>query len=129
MQKIKEDSKSLRISYFWIGLIATFAYRVIIVLNFFEPVWVKAAWYVGTIGFIIYFWSRYKVVRQFSLLIEDEKLIGAVKKAKNISGNQKVALGHIIKTLSTTRAQLNYKIIFALSAMALAAGFVLDFVI
>jgi hypothetical protein len=129
MQKIRKDSKPLRISYFWIGLIATFAYRAIIVLNYFEPVWVKLAWYVGTIGFIIYFWSRYKVIREFTSLIKGENLIDAVNKAKNISGNQRSALAHIIETLSTTKAKLNYEIIFILSAIALLAGVIIDFVL
>jgi hypothetical protein len=123
------DSKPLRLIYFWLGLIATFAYRIIIVLNFFDPIWVKVAWYVGTIGFIIYFWSRYKVVKQFSSLIHDEQLVGAVKKAENISKDQKKALSHIIETLDTTKARLNYVMIFILSALALIAGIILDFVV
>ncbi|MBT5808039.1 hypothetical protein HOI18_02070, partial [Candidatus Uhrbacteria bacterium] len=47
MMDFHADSKRLRLVYFWLGLIATFAYRIIIVLNFFEPIWVKVAWYVG----------------------------------------------------------------------------------
>jgi hypothetical protein len=129
MQKIRKDSKPLRISYFWIGLIATFAYRAIIVLNYFEPVWVKLAWYVGTIGFIVYFWSRYKVVKQFSSLIENDELLSAVKKAKNISNSQRNSLAYIVKTLKTTKAKLNYEIIFVLSVIALLAGLVIDFVL
>ncbi len=129
MTKIKADPKPLRLLYFWIGLVATFSYRIIIVLNFFEPTWVKIAWYTGTIGFIIYFWSRYKVVKQFSSLIDDEHLIEAVKHTKDISQSQKKALSHIVQTLSTTKAQLNYEIIFILSGLALIAGILLDFVI
>ena len=129
MMDFHADSKRLRLVYFWLGLIATFAYRIIIVLNFFEPIWVKVAWYVGTIGFIIYFWSRYKVVKRFSSLIHDEGLVGAVEKATNLSADQKKALSHIIETLDTTKARLNYVIIFILSALALIAGIILDFVV
>ena len=129
MLEIKSDSKSVRILYFWLGLIATFSYRIIIVLNFFEPVWVKVAWYVGTIGFIFYFWSRYKVVKQFSSLIKEEKLVSAVEKASGVTSEQKKALSYIIETLSKTKAQTNYVIIFILSAIALLAAIILDFVI
>ena len=129
MIEIHKDSKPLRLMYFWLGIIATFAYRIIIVLNFFEPVWVKVAWYVGTIGFIVYFWSRYKVVKQFSTLIADEKLEDAVEKAENVSDDQRKALTHIIGTLRTTKAQVNYEIIFILSVLAFAAGLFLDFVV
>ncbi|MDG1950904.1 MAG: hypothetical protein P8J32_08895, partial [bacterium] len=59
--QIKTDPKPIKLFYFYIGIIATFAYRIIIVLNFYEPILVKVAWYIGTIGFIFYFWNRYKV--------------------------------------------------------------------
>lgn len=129
MLDIHTDPKPLKLFYFWLGLLATFSYRVIIVLNFFEPVWVKVAWYVGTIGFIFYFWSRYKVVKQFSMLIKEQELVAAVSEAENISEDQRQALAHVVETLSKTKAQVNYEVIFILSALALAAGIVLDFVV
>jgi len=129
MGEIYEDSKQIRLMYFWLGLAATFAYRIIIVLNFYEPIWVKVAWYIGTIGFIIYFWSRYRVVKQFSSLIQENKLVGAIDKASNISADQKRALSHIIKTLDKTKAQVNYIAIFILSVVALMAGIVLDLLV
>ncbi|MBT4857303.1 hypothetical protein HON52_03935 [Candidatus Uhrbacteria bacterium] len=127
MLNIQTSTKPVRLLYFWIGILAAVAYRAIIVLNFFEPIWVKVAWYVGTIGFIFYFWSRYRVVKQFSKLIHEQKLVSAVKKAGNITTDQKQALSHIIETLRTTKAQLNYEIIFVLSIVALVIGVVLDF--
>ena len=39
--------------FFIAGIIATLAYRIIIVLN---ADWIRIAWYVGTVGFILYFW-------------------------------------------------------------------------
>ncbi len=129
MGVIHEDSKQVRLMYFWLGLIATFAYRIIIVLNFYEPIWVKVAWYVGTIGFIIYFWSRYRVVKQFSSLIHEKELVSAIDDASNISTDQKRALSHIIKTLDKTKAQVNYIAIFILSAVALIAGIALDLLV
>ncbi|MFH1712472.1 MAG: hypothetical protein ABH846_04545 [Patescibacteria group bacterium] len=127
MLKITKTSKNISLFYFWIGIIATFGYRVIIVLNFYDPVWVKVAWYVGTIGFIFYFWSRYQLVQQFTSLIKGQKLVNAVEKAKNISDDQKEALSFIVGNLEKTKAQINYIFIFILSAIALVAGIVLDF--
>ena len=127
--KIRKDSPALRLMYFWLGLIATFSYRIIIVLNFYEPIFVKIAWYVGTIGFLIYFWNRYNVIKEFDRLIEEKKLNSAVKKAKGISADQKKALAYIVETLDTTKAQFNYEAIFILSGLALVAGIVLDFVV
>ena len=115
--------------YFIIGLIAAFAYRVIIVLNFFDPLWVKIAWYTGTIGFVIYFWNRYNVVQTYRQLIEENELVDTVKHLKGVSKRQREALLHIVSTLNTTKAQLNYVFIFILSAIALVVGIYLDFVV
>lgn len=128
MLDIHEDPRPIKLIYFWIGILATVSYRIIIVLNFFEPFWVKAAWYVGTVGFIIYFWSRYKVVKQFHSLIEEQNLVEATQQAENINAEQKQALSFVVNTLDKTKAQLNYQIIFALSGLALAAGIILDVV-
>ncbi|MFH1766692.1 MAG: hypothetical protein ABH826_01210 [Patescibacteria group bacterium] len=128
MLQIHRDTKSVQLIYFWLGLIATFAYRIIIVLNFVEPIWVKVAWYVGTIGFIFYFWSRYRAVNQYKTLIKEQHLISAVKKS-GLSANQKKALSFIVETLDQTTAQIIYIAVFILSAIALAAGIILDFLI
>lgn len=128
MQNIHEPSKPIQLMYFWIGLAATFAYRVIIVLNFFDPVWVKVAWYIGTIGFIIYFWSRYRAVQQFQSLIDDNELVAAAQKSDDFSPEQTQALTHVLSSLKETKAQINYVMIFILSFIALIAGLYLDFV-
>jgi hypothetical protein len=129
MLDIHRDPKPLKLMYFWIGILATFGYRLIIVLNFYDPLWVKIVWYIGTIGFIIYFWSRYRIVRNYSKLIREQELVKAVRKASNITTSEKEALSYIIGTLSVTKAQVNYVIIFILSALALLAGFILDFLV
>ena len=124
--QIKTDPKPIKLFYFYIGIIATFAYRIIIVLNFYEPILVKVAWYIGTVGFIFYFWNRYKVVNQFHSLIKDQKLVQALRAPCALTQNQQKALAHIVETLDTTKAQLNYVIIFILSFLALIAGILLD---
>jgi len=61
MQKIKPHSKFTREFYFWSGIVATFAYRIIVVLNNYSTFWSTISWYIGTVGFIIYFAHRYQV--------------------------------------------------------------------
>ena len=80
MEIIKPNTKLIRLFFFWSGVIATLAYRVIIVLSFYSPLWVKISWYIGTIGFIIYFWHRFDIQKKKSELVLDYKLIDAVEK-------------------------------------------------
>jgi hypothetical protein len=64
METTKPNPKPIRLFYFWMGLAATVAYRLIIVFSFYSPLWVKVSWYIGTVGFILYFWHRYKIQKK-----------------------------------------------------------------
>ena len=128
MRATKANPKIIRLFFFWSGIIATFAYRVIIVLNFYSPLWVKISWYVGTIGFILYFWHRFAVARKRARLILKHKLIEAVEQSKEVEGEQKQALQYIVKTSLTSKSKWNSGFIFALSVLALIVGIILDLI-
>ena len=70
---IKPNLKSIRIFFFLIGIIATLAYRIIIVLDLNDPYWVKVAWYIGTIGFILYFGHRFEIQRRRAKFVKEAK--------------------------------------------------------
>ncbi|MBT6691557.1 hypothetical protein HOB10_04460 [Candidatus Parcubacteria bacterium] len=130
MENTKTSSKSLRLFYFWAGVIATLAYRIIIVLNFYNTTWVKISWYIGTVGFIIYFIHRFDISKKRSALIVKhrlrEKLDANTLDELNKEDNE--ALGYILKTLVSSKERYNYYIIFILSGIALIAGLLIDFV-
>lgn len=126
MEAIKAHAKPIRLFFFWAGIVATFSYRVIIVLNFYSPLWVKIAWYVGTIGFIVYFWHRYDIQKKRAKLVTDYKLIEVIDEASNIKGAQKEALRYLVETIETSKERWNSGFIFALSVLALVVGIILD---
>jgi len=111
--------------FFWAGVIATFAYRIIIILNFYSPYWVKVFWYIGTSGFILYFGYRFDIQRREKNLIQDYNLLSAVKKSK-LKGKQKKVLEYVIKTNLNSKARWNSLFIFLLSILALIIGIFLD---
>lgn len=126
MEIIKTNPKFLRIFFFWTGIIATLSYRIIIVLNFYSPLWVKIAWYIGTVGFIIYFGHRFDIQRKKAKLVERLKLVEAIKKAKDIDDEKTQALCYLIKTSLTSRSRWNSAFIFFMSLIALIIGIILD---
>ena len=123
---IKPSPKPIRLLYLWIGLAATVAYRLIIVFSFYSPIWVKISWYVGTVGFILYFWHRFKIQKKRADLIEDHDLINAVNATKYKNDEQKQAMNYIVKTTLTSKARWNSLIIFVLTIVALVVGVVMD---
>lgn len=126
MEIIKPSPEPIRLFYFWIGLAATVAYRLIIIFSFYSPLWVKVSWYVGTLGFILYFWHRFKIQKKRADLVEDHDLINAVESTKYKTEEQKQAMNYIVKTTFTSKARWNSLIIFLLTIVALIIGVVMD---
>ena len=129
MKVIEPNPKLVRLFFFWAGIIATIAYRIIIVLNFYSPLWVKVSWYIGTVGFILYFGHRYNIAKKRAKLVEDYGLIEAVQQADRIDAKKKKALYYLVKTSLTSKSRWNSAIIFMLSVLALITGIILDFLI
>jgi hypothetical protein len=123
---MKQQSSSLRWFFFVIGIVATLAYRVIIILNFYNPLWVKISWYIGTMGFILYFGYLYNLQSKRAELAIQYNLLNVVKRIKEIKGKQKEALQYIVKSNATSKAKWNSAVIFILSVLALIIGIILD---
>ncbi len=127
LKVIEPNPKPVRLFFFWAGILATVSYRIIIILNFYDPLWVKIAWYIGTVGFILYFGHRYSVAKKRTDLIEKYDLVGAVDKASCLDSQKKLALHYLVRTSLTSKSRWNSAVIFLLSLLALLIGIFLDF--
>lgn len=116
----------IRNLFFWFGIIATVCYRAIVVLNHYSKSVALLAWYIGTIGFILYFWHRYLVSEKRVKLIIEHDLIASVAKT-NLHKDQIEANEYILTTLLSTKEKWNYIVIFVTSILALIIGLYLDF--
>jgi hypothetical protein len=123
---IEPSPKPVRLFFFWAGFIATIAYRIIILLNLHSPSWVKIAWYIGTIGFVLYFGHRFRIARKKSKLIKEYNIVETIDKAECIDPRKKEILHYLAKTTVTSKARWNSAIIFFLSLAALLLGIFLD---
>ena len=111
--------------FFWAGIIATLAYRLIVVL---EGHWIKIAWYTGTIGFILYFAHRTHVQKKREEIVRENGLVKVVWNLKGIRKEQKDALSYLVKSAVTSKVRWNSLFIFWLSVLALGVGILVDFV-
>ena len=116
---IKSNTKFLRTLFFLIGIVATLAYRMIIFFNLYSPYWVNILWYIGTVGFILYFGHRYNIQKKEAELVEKYKLLKAVEDSKHIKGKQKEALNYIVNSIATSKSRWNSLTIVLLSVLAL----------
>lgn len=125
--KPKIHSSLVRWFFFWSGIIATFAYRIIVIVNHYDKNWSLFLWYVGTIGFIIYFIHRYQISETRANLIKSQKLDEKISQISELSEENKDAMNYIFSTLKSTREKWNYIFIFVVSFLALILGIYLDF--
>lgn len=86
------------------------------------------AWYIGTIGFIIYFLHRYQVSEKRAKLIEDHMLVKKIEKSDCLTDEDKKVANYIFSSLKSTKEKWNYIFIFAMSGLALILGIYLDFI-
>ena len=126
MKEYEPHPKWQREAYFWTGIIATLAYRLIIILNSFNAIWVQTAWYIGTIGFVVFFLHRYEVDNRRAHIVAEHQLAKKIAKS-DLGAQDKEALDYILRTTKSSKAKINYIVIFAASAVALLIGIYLDF--
>lgn len=114
----KTSNKYYRNLVFWVGIIATLCYRIIIILNYYSTILVSIAWYIGTIGFIWYFAHRYRVENKYVRIIREEKLQEKLC-AHKLEKDDCEALSYILRGLDSSKAKWNSIAIFVFSAIAL----------
>src|SRR3990167_3783349 len=108
----KLNSSIYRILIFMVGVIATIAYRLVIVLNYYSQFWVEVSWYIGTIGFVWYFGHRWRIENRRDKLIEKLGLIKKIEAGQPLAAEDKTALLYVLTSLETSLARWNYIAIF-----------------
>lgn len=119
-------SSVYRIWIFLVGVIATIAYRLVIILNYYSQFWVEVSWYIGTIGFIWYFAHRFNVENKRDKLIGRLNLVEKIQNNRPFNAEDKTALLYILKSLGTSLARWNYIAIFFFSFLAMAYALYAD---
>lgn len=123
---VKLHSSFYRIFIFTVGVIATIAYRAVIVLNNYSPFWLEVFWYIGTVGFILYFGHRFNVENKRDRLIEKLELVKKVEAGQPLNNEDKTALLYVLKSLESSLAKWNYIAIFFFSGLAIAYALYVD---
>ena len=112
--------------FFVIGLIATVAIRIGVVLVYINPLYTKVAWYVGVIGFFLFFLYQYQVSRERIAAIESRHLPEKVHLQRPLEQEDYDVISAVICGLRSRKERINYFVIFFLSAVSLLVAVYLD---
>ena len=114
--------------FFIIAIIATIAIRVVTVLAHLNPTYAKMAWYIGVTGFFAFFVYKFRVGQERSKSITQRQLVDKINSKKPLDSEDYSLISSILCALSSKKEQINYFVIFGLSAIALILAIYMDFI-
>jgi len=125
-KRCKEDSSSW--VFFIIGMVATIAVRMVTVLVHINPAYGQISWYIGVIGFFIFFAYKFRIERARYKLILKQKLMDKLSGEEVITQEDRRLISSILCALSSNKDRINYLLIFISSALAIIIAVYFDFI-
>jgi len=117
--------KPVIISFFILGLLSSVAFRAIILLQKFEPTWVRPVWYAGVIGYVIFFLYRYQITQRRKQTIEHSGIIGKLQRGDSLTADDREATLYLVNSIRKSPEDWNYLAIGVLSVVAVILDWVL----
>lgn len=107
--------------FFALGIISATAFRATVFFQYIEPSWVRPVWYVGVIGFMVFFLYMYYISDKRKKTIEKFQLIEKVKANACLTDEDREVVIYLISSIKKSPENINYFIIFLLSIVAIIA--------
>ena len=123
-QKPRIVPRYVTYGFFSLGLLSAIAFRAIIVLQHMEPNWVRPVWYIGTVGYFLFFLYRFEITKKRKKAISDFGLLEKVE-SKTLSDEDRKVLLYLLSSIKVSLENMNYALIFLLSIVAIAADIIL----
>lgn len=114
--------------FFIIGLVAIVAVRAVTILAHVKPFYGQIAWYIGVLGFILYFAYKYKIDRSRAASIRQNGLIEKMMQGRSIEKEDREMIGAVLCAISSRKDSISYLMIFLSSAIVLVVAVYLDFI-
>ena len=111
-----------------IGFISTVAIRAVTLLMNVSEVWGKVAWYVGVVGFIIFFAYKYRVFVLRAKTIKDQKLLEKLADPQRLEKDDYHTIALMLCKIRAQKERVNFLFIFASSFVSLILAIYFDFI-
>jgi len=103
--------------FFIIGLIATIAIRVVVILTHINSIYGKISWYIGVGGFLLFFIYKFNINRTRSNLIEEKNILKKIEQKQQLFDKDYKFISEIFCSLSSKKERINYLFIFSLTSI------------
>ncbi len=111
---------------FLIGIIATIGMRVIQPLNLINPLYGKLAWYVGVLGFFIFFLFKFRADHKRAKRIKESEIFRKLQKKEVLTKEDCSVVNSIFCSLTSKKDRLNFFFIAFFSIVALIIALFFD---
>jgi len=105
--------------FFVIGLFSALSFRALMAIKDLQPQLFRPVWYMGIIGYILFFGFRYSITEKRKKAISEFNLIAKLENGDELAPNDRQVVTYILSSLQKSRENLNYLFIFATSAIAI----------
>ena len=112
--------KPIIISFFLLGLLSSVAFRAILLLQKYEPHYVRPVWYFGVIGYLVFFVYRYYISQRRKRTIVRSNLIEKIRTGVPLTPEDRAANLYLLNSIHKSQEDWNYLAIFILSIVAMA---------
>ena len=117
--------KPIIITFFFLGLLSSLAFRAIIIFQKLSPGWVRPVWYFGVIGYMLFFMYRYSISLRRKRTIAQSNIIEKLSEGRGLSPEDRDAALYLLKSIRKSPEDWNYLAIFVLSVAAIALDWLL----
>ena len=117
--------KPVIIGFFLLGLLSSIAFRAIILLQKYEPRYVRPVWYLGVVGYLLFFVYRYYISQRRKRTITRANLIEKIRAGDALTPADREANLYLLNSIQKSQEDWNYLAIFILSIGAMILDWVL----
>jgi hypothetical protein len=126
MKKHPHTVPPLVIYFFMVvGLFSAVAFRLLTIVGAFRPELVRPLWYVGVIGYILFFAYRYYITEKRKKAIRANLLLEKIRGHKEIDDGDRELIAYVLASIVKSKEHINYLFIFLLSILAIGADILL----
>ncbi|WP_342305286.1 hypothetical protein [Methanolobus sp. ZRKC5] len=112
--------------YFWVGMISAIFLRLIIIADYYNGILAKALFYLGVLGYLLFFAHRYHIATRRVSVLKDMELLEKIENKTPLSDDDYRGLQYIMWSLSVSKERMNYLVIFAFSIIVIILSLALD---
>ncbi len=112
--------------YFWVGLVSAIALRVIIIADYYNDHVARMLFYLGVIGYMVFFAHRYRIAKRRTNVLNELELLDKIEKREILTEKDLEGLKYIIWSLSVSKERLNYLLIITFSIIAIVVSLIMD---